>query len=63
MRFVEAVCHGSLVVSNRKKEELLQELRKQGFKAFPKTTRSTAAAADGEEVWPSSVISFLTDPG
>ncbi len=48
VRFVEAVIHGSLVVSNRKKSELLQELRRKGFKAFPKTTKVVAAAAAGE---------------
>ena len=46
---MEAVIHGSLVVSNRKKSELLQELRRKGFKAFPKSTKVAAAAAAAGE--------------
>lgn len=34
VRFILAVVNGELVVSNRKKMELLQELKKKGYKAF-----------------------------
>ena len=34
MRFVLAVIKGEVIVSNRKKQELMQELRAKGFKAF-----------------------------
>lgn len=35
-RFVEEVCKGELVVSNRKRTELLNELRERGYDLFPK---------------------------
>ena len=34
VKFIVAVCTGKLVVSNRKKEELLKELKSTSFKAF-----------------------------
>ena len=48
VRFVEAVINGTLVVSNRKREELLVELKRRGFKAFPKAA-SKAASEDAPE--------------
>lgn len=41
-----------MVVSNRKKDELLAQLRKEGYKAFPKTVKVVAAEAteEGEDV-------------
>ena len=35
-RFVEAVCDGDLVVSNRKRKELLHDLKDRGYDLFPK---------------------------
>jgi len=34
VRFIVAVCEGKLKVSNRKKDDLLQDLRTMGYKAF-----------------------------
>jgi DNA topoisomerase-2 len=34
VRFIVAVCEGKLKVSNRKKDDLLQDLRAMGYKAF-----------------------------
>lgn len=39
-RFVEEVCSGELVVSNRKKVELLQNLQERGYEMFDKTEKS-----------------------
>lgn len=47
---MEAVINGTLVISNRKRDELLNELRKRGFKAFPKVARAaTEEAEEGDE--------------
>ncbi|KAL7543375.1 hypothetical protein ACHAXR_013102 [Thalassiosira sp. AJA248-18] len=35
-RFVEEVCRGELVVSNRKRSELLADLKERGYDLFPK---------------------------
>ncbi len=34
MRFVESVIQGSIILTNRKKNELLLELKTKGFKSF-----------------------------
>ena len=47
MRFVLAVIKGTLIVNNRKKDELLLELQKKGFKTFnSESDKQVAAAAD-----------------
>jgi DNA topoisomerase-2 len=51
-RFVEAVCTGELVVSNRKRTEILQELQDKGFDTFAKdskTSEETTSQDDEEE--------------
>lgn len=48
VRFVEAVIRGSMIVSNRKKDELLAQLRKEGYKAFPKVAK-VVATEEAEE--------------
>ncbi len=35
MRFITEVIDGSLIVSNRRKTELLSELQERGYKPFP----------------------------
>eukprot|EP00051_Salpingoeca_urceolata_P016686 m.223370 g.223370 ORF g.223370 m.223370 type:complete len:1511 (+) comp18752_c0_seq2:97-4629(+) len=50
VRFILAVIDGSLVISNRKKKELLKELQTKGYTPFPKKTRKgPATGADAEE--------------
>jgi DNA topoisomerase-2 len=48
VRFVLSVIKGDVVVSNRKKKDLLQELQAKGFKAFHEDN-SEEAAGDGAE--------------
>lgn len=51
-RFVEAVCAGELVVSNRKRTDILQELQDKGFDCFkkdPKTNEATNSPDEEEE--------------
>jgi len=38
-RFVEEVCSGALVVSNRKKKDLLNDLQQRGYELFDKTEK------------------------
>ena len=45
VRFIMAVIAGEVVVSNRKKTDLLQELRKQGFTPFTATGAAATAVA------------------
>jgi len=45
-RFVEEVCKGDLVVSNRKRKELLPELQERGYDTFHKDPKKKEA--DGE---------------
>ena len=54
VKFILAVVQGSLIVSNRKKTELLQDLKSKGFKTFfPKKKGASAGDSsennDGEE--------------
>ena len=51
-RFVEEVCRDELVVSDRKKTELLSELKKAGYDLFPKDPTDVNAEEedDGEEM-------------
>jgi DNA topoisomerase-2 len=51
-RFVEEVCTGELVVSNRKRTAILQELQDKGYDTFAKdskTSEETASPDDEEE--------------
>ena len=48
-RFVEEVCEKKLVVSSRKKVELLAELNEKGYDLFPKNAKELEAAAEEEE--------------
>ena len=49
VRFILSVVNGSLVVSNRKKAELLQELARQGYELFaPGTTAAGEEGGEGE---------------
>eukprot|EP00804_Cyclotella_cryptica_P008042 CCRYP_004548-RA/>CCRYP_004548-RA protein AED:0.12 eAED:0.22 QI:0/0.6/0/1/1/1/6/0/1916 len=40
-RFVEEVCKGDLIVSNRKRAELLADLKEKGYDLFPKEEKKT----------------------
>ena len=48
VRFILAVVEGALVVSNRKKQELLQELAREGYELFGPQS-SANGAPEGEE--------------
>jgi DNA topoisomerase II len=48
-RFVEEVCSGELVVSNRKRKDLLEELQQRGFDLIAKDSKTTDKANDGED--------------
>ncbi len=49
MRFIEAVINGTLVLSNRKRGDLLAELKRRGFTPFPKTAKKTDNPTDDNE--------------
>jgi len=48
-RFVEEVCSGSLVVNNRKKVELLEDLQTRGYDLFEKNTNDNNDDSDDED--------------
>jgi DNA topoisomerase II len=48
-RFVEEVCRDELIVSDRKKTELLAELKQSGYDLFPKDPKEEEAADEDEE--------------
>ena len=49
-RFIEEVCSGNLVVSNRKKVELLNDLQSRGYDLFNKANdRHDNASSDDED--------------
>lgn len=53
-RFIQMIIKGELVVSKKKKADLVAELKKKGFKAFPKVADAmkegeTEPALEGEE--------------
>lgn len=48
-RFVEEVCSGELVVSNRKKTELLQDLQERGYELFDKSEKQQGKDLPEEE--------------
>ena len=45
-RFVEEVCSGDLVVSNRKRKEELAELKDRGYKNFSKEKKNKKVDED-----------------
>ena len=49
-RFVEEVCKGELVVSSRKRTELLTELQNKEYDLFPKDTRIGLVHEEGQEI-------------
>jgi DNA topoisomerase-2 len=48
-RFVEEVCKGDLVVSSRKRTELLAELQERGYDLFPKEDKKAGPDDEDEE--------------
>ena len=48
-RFVEEVCIGDLIVSNRKRSELLADLQERNYDLFPKENKKTEDEDDSEE--------------
>ena len=48
-RFVDEVCNRTLVVSNRKKTELLKELQSSGYDLFDKTNNGSNHDSDDDE--------------
>ena len=48
-RFVVEVCNGQLIVSNRKRTELLKELNERGYETFPKENKREQTDTDSEE--------------
>ena len=58
-RFVEEVCLGDLVVSNRKRAELLAELQSRGYDLYPKDDGKSEAEEDDDEVEESTSDSEL----
>lgn len=45
-RFVQMIIDGSLVISKKKKSDLIAELKEKGFKAFPKVVDAVKAGED-----------------
>lgn len=54
MRFILAVIKGELVVSNRKKKDILQDLKKQGYKTFSVKKEKKEDDAESTEESPTS---------
>lgn len=50
-RFIQMIINKQLSVSNRKKGDIVHELRKLGFRPFPKVSKAKAAG-EAEEVAP-----------
>jgi DNA topoisomerase-2 len=50
-RFIQMIVNKELSVSNRRKGEIVHELRKLGFRPFPKVSKAKAAG-ETEEVIP-----------
>jgi DNA topoisomerase-2 len=48
MRFILAVIHGELIVSNRKKSDILRELQTEGYKMFFPVKKNSTAAKDDD---------------
>jgi DNA topoisomerase-2 len=50
MRFIREVISGTLVVSNRKKKDLMAELKQRDYKAFPKNQSASNNDSQDAEV-------------
>ena len=48
-RFVQEVCEGDLIVSNRKRSELLHDLKERGYDLFPKDEKKESEEEDGDD--------------
>jgi DNA topoisomerase-2 len=48
-RFIEEVCAGDLVVSNRKRSDILADLKEREYDLFPKKGKSNQEASDNED--------------
>ncbi len=62
-RFVQMIINKELVVSNRKKADIVVELRQKDFRPFPKVAKAKAAGEneDAEEEEPEAVSGTSTD--
>ena len=49
MRFIRSVVEGRLIVSNRKKSELLEELAREGYELFDNRATDETAEGGAEE--------------
>ncbi|CAH9108152.1 unnamed protein product [Cuscuta epithymum] len=49
VRFILGVVRGEIIVSNRKRAELLEELREKGFTPFPKKAKAVAESSEDAE--------------
>ncbi len=49
VKFIRAVIDGKLIVSNRKKADILSDLVKQGFRAFVEPIQSPGTTDDAAE--------------
>nr|GMC86459.1 DNA topoisomerase 2-like [Ipomoea batatas] len=49
VRFILGVVQGKIIVSNRKRAELFQELREKGFTPFPKKSKVADAVAESSD--------------
>ena len=47
VKFIHGVVSGEIIVNNRKKSDLVQELRQKGFTPFPKKAKPVEAAVAG----------------
>lgn len=45
-RFVEEVCEGDLIVSNRKRKDILADLKSRGYELFPKDAKQKSSEDD-----------------
>lgn len=61
-RFVQMIIKKELIVSNRKRSELVEELRKRDFRAFPKTAKGQVAA-DPDDDRAEDEVEFATEGG
>jgi DNA topoisomerase-2 len=59
-RFVEEVCSGELVVSNRKKIELLKDLQSRGYDLFDKNATDSDDSEDDDEDEDDTSVSELS---
>ena len=62
-RFVQMIVNKELVVSNRKKADIVVELRQKNFRPFPKVAKAKAAGEneDAEEDEPEEASGTATD--